>query len=297
MTRPLLVSALLIVQLGCPTPSPAPPVAPPAPPVAAALPTAASASTAHDLPAKEVTATSEAYEGAAMALPGFDGSVQDLWLLRPELLCRGQAPRQVIVDVDQTTVRGNFVSRVEVHPQARAALLALDADHGVTYLSANFAVDRIARFLERTGYPQAPLIARPRNYWKPDYSAWCAQGTRYDLCESAFKLDALERLRGRCPRRDLPLVGLGDKFSDYLAYEQAGLCPLIVRDGHVDETNARELAAGCALDRDGRYAWLPDGKGLGERCAVVPERFLVGWDQAEARARAVLSGRVACGAW
>ncbi|MFH1811300.1 MAG: hypothetical protein ABIJ09_21350 [Pseudomonadota bacterium] len=299
MMRAPLASALLLMLLGCPTSRPQaaaePAQAPALPQSSPGLP--ASLTTAHDLPPIAVTESSTAYDRAAMALPGFDGSRQDHWVVRGDQLCRGDRPRQVIVDVDQTAVSGNFVAKVEVNPAAREVLRTLDQAHGVTYLSANFAIDRIVAFLDRTGYPQVPAIARPRNYWKPDYGSWCKQGARYELCESSYKLDAIERMVQRCPQRDVPLIGLGDKFSDYLAYAQAGVCPLIVRDGHVLETNASEMAAGCTLDPDRRFAWMPDDRGLGDRCAVVPDRFVVGWDQIEARAEAVLSGSVACGAW
>ncbi len=294
---PLIIpgtAALLTLVVACPAPL----ASPPAPaPVEAVKSTQPAVVPVHDLAPLELTPTSARYDMAAMGNPGFDGSASDSWLHRGDQLCRKGHLRPIIVDIDHTAIDGNFIRRVEVNRPALETLKKLDTQHGVLFLTANFAIDRIRTFFDRTGYPDAPILSRPRNYWNKDYDDWCRQASRFAICETAFKLDSLEQLRQRCPQQAERMVGLGDKFSDYESYLRSGLCPLILTSSRVDKANRAARDDGCRLDSGGRYAWKRDDKALGERCALVPERYLVRWDQVEAIVNEVLSGQVECGAW
>lgn len=228
----------------------------------------------------------------------FDGAADNNWQRNLDNLCRDQALRPIVLDVDKTSVEGNFLNKVSLQPAVRDSIKALDAKHGVIFLSANFAVDRIAKFFVDFDYPvDAPLLARPRDYWQPDYEAWCHLDQRFAICESAYKSSVIQNLKSRCPKLAPVMVGVGDKFCDYQAYRQAGLCPIIVPGGKVVQTNASEREAGCVLREGADYAWRDDGKSDIKRCALVPERFIMSWEKAAPLIEALLDGSVTCGSW
>lgn len=251
-----------------------------------------------DLPPLQQDAQGVRFDPRALELDTFDGAVAGDWVHLEAAICVEAGMRPVVVDVDHTAVEGDFLNQVRVIETARASLVGLDRDFGVVFLSANFARDRIVDFMPRHGYPDAaPIITRPRNYWASDYRRWCSDPFGFSLCEAQFKLDRIEYYRGRCGGGPARVVGLGDKFSDYYAYQRSGVCPLIVTSGKVRETNQREQAAGCTLDTNEDYAWRVEGPQRGDRCAQVPDRFIVDWSEVDGLVRAYLAGEVECGAW
>ena len=251
-----------------------------------------------DLAPKVLDAKGLQYERRSLGDKRFDGAADDNWTRHSENICRDDRLRPIILDVDKTAIKGNFLNKVQVLEEARLVINNLDTRYGVIFLSANFAVDRMAEFFKRYDYPSdAPLFARPRNYWQANYDQWCHLDQRYAVCESANKSAVIQSLKQRCAHNAPVMVGVGDKFSDYLAYRQAGLCPIIVPNGHVAEVNKKELQDGCVLKEGADYAWRDDGKGAIERCAVVPERYILSWDKIGENMDALLSGQVQCGVW
>ncbi|GAB4295641.1 MAG: hypothetical protein Kow0090_10600 [Myxococcota bacterium] len=253
-------------------------------------------------PSKEskdiITESGIQYDASYIYDGDFDGSGKDDWNENTERLCNGESVRPIIVDIDKTAVDGNFLATVKVNPTARDSLNSLDKEFGIIFLSANFVVDRMSSFFKRFGFPtEAPLITRPRNYWGENYESWCSADFSFGLCESAYKIDRIEYVRAQCQKPPPRMVGLGDKFSDYYAYMMAGLCPIIVVEGGVLKRNMDEFGRGCKLGKDGDWGWLNDGRKWGERCALIPDKYIMPWGKVEKATKDYLSGAVECGSW
>ncbi|MCG3172370.1 MAG: hypothetical protein GMKNLPBB_00520 [Myxococcota bacterium] len=230
-------------------------------------------------------------------VPKIAGSESGEWIRQGDKICKaGGGFRPIMVDIDGTAVQGNFVIEPKFSAVAHGALVSLDRKYGIVYLSANFMFDRIRKFFQEHKYPDAPLVTRPRNYWDSDYEDWCNNRQSWQVCEYTFKLDRMLYYRSDCgtPAR---WVGLGDKFSDYAAYVDAGACPVIVTLGSVHKVNEKFRAENCAGNPDSHYWFRKDGRDQGERCPIVPDRFIVPWEHAEAVIDGYLGGKVECGAW
>jgi hypothetical protein len=201
----------------------------------------------------------------------------------------------VVADVDGTAVLGNFVAGAVYYQPARDALLALDKEHGLFYLSANYKFKEMREYFAARGYPAAPLITRA---WRhvDNYQVFCNGGYSYDACEAVFKLERLLYVRDRCAD-DARMVGLGDKFCDYMAYRSSGVCPFIVDYGKARRVNSEAMAGGkCKQFKEG-FFYVTEGTLEGGVCPVVPEKYIQPLPRIVELAKKYLAGEIACGEW
>jgi len=213
-----------------------------------------------------------------------------------ESLCPPKGKKIIIVDVDQTAVKGNFVKgNVAVHISARDGLNELATKYYLIYLSANFKFKEMKKFFEENGYPQAPIFSRGWIYID-DYTTFCRAGYPYEACEAIYKTEIMKFIKDYCGYSDR-WIGLGDKFSDYVAYIYADACPIIVDYGNVFKVNAAWGNRGCRPSSNGKFYRFASGPVVGTLCPIVPQKFIKGWHEIIRLIDKYMSGEVECGAW
>jgi hypothetical protein len=218
-----------------------------------------------------------------------------VFVARFEDICAANKMRRVISDVDGTAVKGNFVTGATFVQEARDGLVELDKAYGVVFLSANYKFGAIREFFVKYGYPDAPLFARA---WRhiDNYDFFCTAGFPYEACEAVYKMERIRYVRQSCKATAQRIVGLGDKFSDYLAYRLSGVCPMIVSYGRAQKDNDTWRKTDCSAD-DGLFLFQNSGTQQGIMCPIVPDKFIMEWPQIVERTNLYLENKVECGQW
>jgi hypothetical protein len=225
------------------------------------------------------------------------GRLDGEYILREDQLCTKdrKLARRVFVDVDDTAVLGNFITGVRPVESARRALNSLDELFGVLFLTASFETKKIDAFFHDNAYPEVPLFTRPLPLIKHGYSEWCMQAEDYYVCDYIYKMGQMQYMRGQCkaPPR---LAGLGDRFSDYAVYFDAGVCPFIVPSASQTAINA-VWKERCDAGPSGDYYYWKNPTYRSRRCPIVPQRAMTTWEDAPGLVSKYLNGEIDCPAF
>ncbi len=223
------------------------------------------------------------------------GKLKGDYILRDDLLCADRkSVRSIYVDIDHTAVKGDFIAGAKPLDEAIDALNDLDQTYGIAYVSANFKGEEINEFLKANRYPVAPLFTRPLPFL-PNFEEWCMQGEDFYVCDYVHKIGVLSYIKGACPPQKR-LVGIGDRFADYAAYRESGVCPIMIPHPRQEKILAQYGPACDPVPRSGYFFYDLDNYRT-RRCPIIPEKHIVPWNRVFETAKRYLEGKVECGEW